>query len=180
MIIGKRVRLRALEREDLPQYVRWLNDPEVIKGLLINLPLSLAKEEDWFDNVLKGPEAEMPLAIEVQKEGNWLHIGSISLQGINWFDRLAEVGVVIGEKAYWNQGFGRDAMNLMLRHGFNTLNLNRIYLRVYENNLRGIRSYEYAGFIHEGRMRQAKYQEGNYIDILIMGILRSEWKNIEV
>jgi RimJ/RimL family protein N-acetyltransferase len=66
-------------------------------------------------------------------------------------------------------------MRLMLQHGFDTLNLNRIFLRVYSNNLRAIRCYEKAGFVQEGCMRQAHYQDGNYLDILLMSVLHSEW-----
>jgi diamine N-acetyltransferase len=66
-------------------------------------------------------------------------------------------------------------MRLLLQYGFNTLNLNRISLQVYHNNLRAIRSYEKAGYVHEGRKRQGMFQNGEYIDILLMSVLRSEW-----
>jgi RimJ/RimL family protein N-acetyltransferase len=56
------------------------------------------------------------------------------------------------------------------------LNLNRIALEVYENNPRAVRSYEKAGFLHEGRKRQAMFKEGKYVDILLMSVLRSEWQ----
>jgi RimJ/RimL family protein N-acetyltransferase len=68
-------------------------------------------------------------------------------------------------------------MRLLLQHGFDTLNLNRVYLRVYANNVRATRCYEKAGFVLEGRMRKAHYQNGEYFDILLMSILRSEWVN---
>jgi RimJ/RimL family protein N-acetyltransferase len=68
-------------------------------------------------------------------------------------------------------------MRLMLNYGFNTLNLNRVYLRVYESNPRGIRCYEKAGFRHEGRLRQAIFQDGRYIDLLMMSVIRSEWSD---
>jgi RimJ/RimL family protein N-acetyltransferase len=67
-------------------------------------------------------------------------------------------------------------MQLMVKHGFCDLNLNRIFLRVNENNPRAIRSYEKAGFIHEGRMRQARFQDNVYIDVIIMSVLHSEWQ----
>ena len=67
----------------------------------------------------------------------------------------------------------------MLKHGFKELNLNRIFLRVYEINLRGIRSYEKAGFKQEGRLRQDRFMDGKYIDVLLMSVLRSEWKEVE-
>ncbi len=66
-------------------------------------------------------------------------------------------------------------MTLLLRHGFATLNLNRIYLRVYAENKRAIRTYEKAGFVHEGRMRQGVYKHGKYFDVLFMSVLREEW-----
>jgi RimJ/RimL family protein N-acetyltransferase len=69
-------------------------------------------------------------------------------------------------------------MRLLLKHGFDTLNLHRIGLRVYENNRGAIRSYEKAGFQNEGCLREAEYQEGKYLDIYLMSVLRSEWENI--
>jgi RimJ/RimL family protein N-acetyltransferase len=66
-------------------------------------------------------------------------------------------------------------MRLLLKHGFETLNLHRIFLRVYETNPRAIRTYEKVGFVHEGRMRQALYRQGQYHDILLMSVLRPEW-----
>jgi diamine N-acetyltransferase len=175
MITGERVRLRAAERSDLPLFVAWLNDPEVRQFLLINLPLSLADEERWFDNMLKSPAEEHVLVIEIFTEDGWKAIGNTSLMEIGWTNRLAEVGIFIGEKSYWGQGYGRETMQLMLQHSFETLNLNRVWLRVYEHNLRGIKAYEHAGFVHEGRLRQAVYQGGRYYDVLIMSVLHSEW-----
>ena len=86
---------------------------------------------------------------------------------------------MIGEKEYWDQGYGSEAMQLMLKHGFETLNLHRIWLQVYDKNVRGIRAYEKTGFTVESRFREAHYQHGRYYDIIIMSILRSEWEAIQ-
>jgi RimJ/RimL family protein N-acetyltransferase len=94
---------------------------------------------------------------------------------MDWVNRSAEVGIFIGDKPSWNQGYGREAMRLMLKHAFETLNLNRVYLRVFAENARGIKAYEHAGFQHEGCQRQACYQEGHYQDVLMMSVLRQEW-----
>ena len=67
-------------------------------------------------------------------------------------------------------------MLLMVGHGFENLNFNRIYLHVYETNPRGKRCYEKAGFSVDGRLRQARFLEGKYVDVFIMSILKSEWK----
>lgn len=176
MIYGDRIRLRGAEREDLPRFVVWLNDPEVRRYLSMNQPLSMAREERWFEQMSQVPPSEQVLVIEVRKETGWMPIGNTAFHAIDWMNRSAEVGIVIGEKNYWGQGYGRDTMRLMLSFGFNTLNLNRIYLRVFEHNQRGIRAYENAGFRHEGRMRQAQFLDGKYCDVLLMSVLRCEWQ----
>ena len=176
MIYGDRIRLRHIERDDLPQFVTWLNDPEVRQGIAIYLPLSQMDEERWFENMLKSPKDEHPFVIEVKSGEGWERVGNCSVFSINWRNRSAEIGIFIGEKRYWNQGYGTETMRLLLRHGFNTLNLHRLFLRVYENNLRAIRAYERSGFIHEGRMRQAEFSDGDYVDILLMSVLRPEWQ----
>lgn len=175
MIYSDRLRLRAAERSDLPMFVAWLNDPDVIQFLIMNTPLSLVQEEQWFESMQKQPLAEHVLVIERKVSDGWEAIGNTSFMGIDWKDRQAEIGIFIGEKKCWNQGIGCETMRLMLKHGFEMLNLNRIWLKVYEHNIRGIRSYEKAGFVEEGRLRQAHYQDGRYYDVLIMSVLREEW-----
>ena len=178
MIIGDRVRLRAIEKTDLPQFTVWLNDPEVQLGLNMFLPLSLEDENQWFEENQKKPRYERSLAIEIQpddREGEWVFAGSCGLFAFDWRVRKAEIGLHIGRKEYWNQGFGTRVMELLLNHGFNTLNLNRLDLRVFAHNPRAIRVYQKVGFREEGLLRQAHYHNGHYIDVHIMGILKSEW-----
>jgi diamine N-acetyltransferase len=176
MIYGERIRLRAVEREDLPRFAAWLNDPEVLEGLLLYLPLSRQDEENWYESMLKRPPDEHPMVIEVQQADGWLPIGDCGFINIDWRCRSGEVGIFIGEKQLWNQGYGTDAMRLLLQHGFDTLNLNRIALDVYVTNLRALRAYEKVGFVHEGCKRQAVFKNGKYVDILQMSVLREEWK----
>jgi len=176
MIYGGRIRLVAVEREDLPLFVKWINDPEVRQGLELYLPMSLAQEEKWFENMLERPQESQPLTIEVRDGDGWVKIGNMGLFDFHHRARRAEVGIMIGEKSYWNQGYGTEAIRLMLKHSFETLNLNRIMLQVYADNLRAIRCYEKAGFVHEGRMRDARYFNGVYEDVLIMSVIRAEWE----
>jgi len=179
MILGEQIRFRAIEKEDLPYFVKWLNDPEVRQGLSLLVPFSLAEEENWFEEILKKPQFEKPMAIEIQPDpqvDEWIFVGNCGLFGIDWQNRFAEIGIFIGEKGYWNQGFGTNAIRLILKHGFENLNLHRIWLRVFETNQRAIRSYEKAGFTQEGKFRQAQYLDGKYVDVMIMSMLKSEWQ----
>lgn len=175
IIYGKRVRLRAAERGDLPKFHEWINDPEVTRGLGIFLPMSMADEENWFEGMTKRDPNEKSLAIDVRKGKNWMLIGNCGIFGIDYVNRLGELGILIGDKKFWNKGYGSEAMTLLLRHSFETLNMNRAYLRVYEDNVRAVRSYEKAGFVLEGRFREAVYKNGKYEDVLFMSVLRSEW-----
>ena len=192
MIYSERLRLRAIERTDLPHFVAWLNDPEVIVGLPGVFPLSQINEEAWLEATLKLPLAQQPMMIEIGVTGvrppgavsyppdvmpvskDWLPVGDCGFHIIDWRNRSAEFGIVIGEKRFWNQGYGTEAVNLLVRFGFQTLNLHRIMLRVDANNPRAIRAYEKAGFIHEGRLRDAEFKDGKYHDLLLMSILDHE------
>ena len=171
MIYGEKTRLRRIEREDIPTFVRWFGDPDVRSFLLVNSPISHAQEEKWFERKLEDDDSEL-FAIETL---DGTHIGNIELFDFQRIHSRAELGVVIGEKAYWGQGYGSDAIRTLLRFGFEELNLHRIQLCVYEDNERGIRAYQKCGFQLEGRQRDAIYRQGRYYDLLIMGVLADEF-----
>jgi RimJ/RimL family protein N-acetyltransferase len=175
MLYGKRIRLRGDERNDLPKFIEWLNDPDVRRYLAVSMPISQATEEQWFENMLKQPGEEHSLAIEIKDGEGWRLIGNCGFFDLNWRVRSAEVGLFIGDKSCWNKGYGTEVMLRLLRHGFETLNLNRIYLRVDSENLGGIRAYQKAGFVQEACLREADFRDGKYRDDLIMSVLRSEW-----
>ncbi|MFQ6014718.1 MAG: GNAT family N-acetyltransferase [Anaerolineae bacterium] len=175
MIQGNKVRLRAIEREDLSRFVRWLNDPEVVQYLTIYTPFSMAEEERWFERQLEDDSSTI-LAIETL---DGTHIGNVGLHKIDWKNSHAELGIFIGEKEYWDQGYGSDAVMAMLNFAFNEMNLHRVSLGVYAFNKRAIRCYEKCGFRHEGTEREVVFKNGNYHDHLIMGILRHEFNSRE-
>lgn len=172
MINGKKVRLRAIEREDIPKFVRWLNDPEVTQYLTLYMPISRVEEERWFEQQLESQNSKV-LAIETN-EG--LHIGNIGLHDIDWKNRHAMLGIFIGEKEYWGLGYGTDAVMTLLGFAFQEMNLHRIYLYVFDYNERAIRCYQKCGFQVEGRQREGLYQNGEYHDLLSMSILESEYR----
>ncbi|MBT3669606.1 MAG: GNAT family N-acetyltransferase [Chloroflexi bacterium] len=176
MIYGERIRLRAPEREFIPLFFDWINDPEVRHGLTIFKPMSIAGEEIWFEKMLKLPEHEQPFTIEVKDEnGKYLPIGNIGLFDIDWIARKSEFGIMIGRKDHWDQGLGTDTIKLFLEYCFNTLNLNCVRLSVYSYNTRAQHVYENIGFVHEGVLRQSIFRFGEYHDEIKMSVLRSEW-----
>jgi RimJ/RimL family protein N-acetyltransferase len=178
MLLGQHIRLRPIEKDDLPHFVKWLADEETRSYISLHLPFSQMQEERWYDENLNARE-EQAWAIDAQPQtlgmGPWEHLGSCGLFKINWRSRHAEAGILIGAREFWGRGYGTDALHTLIQWGFYTLNLNRIYLRVYEDNRRAIRSYQKLGFVEEGRLRQDDYRNGVYRDTLLMSVLHQEW-----
>jgi RimJ/RimL family protein N-acetyltransferase len=174
MLQGKLVRLRAPERGDLPTFVRWFNDPEATRFLLRGPPMSLEGEEQWYANLLKDEE---PVFCMETLEGKL--IGNIGIMHLDWTNRKADIGVMIGEKDYWSKGYGTEAINLLLEYMFEELNLERIGLYCDEANLRAQRSYQKCGFRVEGKLRHYLFKNGEFIDDVMMSILRSDWEEME-
>jgi RimJ/RimL family protein N-acetyltransferase len=178
MMLGQRIRLRPVERDDLPRYVKWFSDPDVRGYLSQHLPISQNQEERWYERNLAAGDTQS-WAIDAQPAdmavGPWVHIGSCGFDHIEWRHRSGEIGIVIGARDYWGRGYGTDAVQTLVAFGFYTLNLNRVSLRVFADNARAIRCYEKVGFKHEGRLREDNYYNGAYRDTLVMGVLRSDW-----
>jgi RimJ/RimL family protein N-acetyltransferase len=173
---GEKVRLRAVEREDLPRYVAWMADPAVSENLSSQLPMSLVHEERWFEENLKLPVEQQALAVDAAAgRGKWVHIGGTGYHFVDKRNRLGECGLFIGERKLWHKGYGRDTLLALLRYGFDALNFNRVQLRVMAFNERAIRLYEKIGFIREGSMREAHFYRGRYWDMHLYAMLRREW-----
>jgi RimJ/RimL family protein N-acetyltransferase len=172
-LIGEKVYLRPLEKGDAPIIVPWFNDPEVTRTLLAFRPLNRRAEEEFIE---KANQNEHELVLGIIVKSNDRLIGGTGFHNIDFRNRHASFGIAIGEKAEWGKGYGTEATCLMVQHAFQTLNLNRVWLHVYEYNERGLRAYEGVGFKKEGRLRQEHFREGRYWDIIVMGILREDWQ----
>jgi RimJ/RimL family protein N-acetyltransferase len=171
-LIGTKIYLRPVEREDARQCVAWFNHPEITRTLLTHRPINLRAEEQFIDKALQN---ERDLVLGIATLASDRLIGVTGLKDIDYRNRHAGFGITIGEKEEWGKGYGTEATRLVVAHAFETLNLNRVWLHVYEYNERGIRSYEKVGFQKEGILRQETYREGRYWDTIVMAILREEW-----
>jgi [ribosomal protein S5]-alanine N-acetyltransferase len=171
-LIGTKIYLRAMEKEDAAALAAGLSDPDVRRTLNSYQPMSLAAEEDFIARARQN-EHDLTLGIVV-KESDKI-IGGAGLHRIDCKNRHACFGIYIGDKAEWGKGYGSEAARLMVQHGFETLNLNRIWLIVFEYNSRGIRAYENIGFKREAILRQEVFNEGRYWNAYLMAMLREEW-----
>lgn len=171
-IIGERIYLSPLDLADAETYVKWLNTLETyvyldIAPLLINSEF----EREYLLNAMKTGSQEF--GIRLLNEGRLIgNCGLIKMDSIN---RKAELGIFIGEEDYLNQGYGSEAIHLLLDYGFGILNLNSIFLRCYAFNTHAARCYEKCGFKYAGRFRQAKIINGEKYDELLMDILAEDF-----
>ena len=178
---GELVRLSAVDPEEFSKaFTQWRRDSEFMR-LIDSSEAMLRSQKDaqkWIEKDLEDQEVNQYMfTIRALAEDKLL--GDIGLSVVNWMSRDAFVGLGIGERDFWGKGFGTDVMKVILRYAFTEINLRRVTLSVFEYNPRAVRSYEKAGFVHEGRMRQFLNREGKRWDMLFMGILRDEWMSLQ-
>ena len=178
MLKGENVVLRPVKRSDISYALKWFNDPEVIQYLAMYLPMTEMEEEKWIEELGSSrARTDSLFVIEAIEEDSTKPIGTVGLHQINNKDHNAEFGIAIGDKDYWNKGYGTEAARLIIDYGFEQLNLHRIHSFALSFNERSIRMHKRVGFTEEGRQREAMFKNGEYCDHVIFGMLRDEWKN---
>ena len=172
MIRGATIQLRPLEETDAERIRQWRMDERTRQAYMgYRFPVIAAAERDWVMRVADPSNREQVyLGVEHPKDGL---IGFVNLREIDWVNRVAKLGMLIAA-SHQGQGYGREALSLLLRYGLHELNLRRIELEVRADNQRAIALYRAAGFREEGRLRQRWADDGAYIDVVVMGLLRSE------
>jgi len=174
---GKLVRLSAEEPEEFGKaFSRWMRDSEYIRLLDTQTAVLLSEKKvtEWF----KLEELKMmdDILFSVRNLTEDRLVGFIALWGIRWNHGNSWMAIGIGDRQDWGRGYGRDALQVLLRYAFTELNLHRVGLYVFDYNLRARHVYEKCGFIYEGALRRFIYRDGNYWDEHVMGILKSEWE----
>jgi len=178
---GQLVHLAADEPEVLAKVSsRWAQDSEYFRLLDSEPPIlwSEKKHKEWIEKELEKDSSDN-FGFMIHKNDDNAVLGFIALFALNWNHGDTLVAIALGERDHWGKGYGTDAMRIMLRYAFQELNLHRVGLLVFEYNPRAIRSYEKAGFQPEGRIRGMMRREGRRWDWLMMGILRSEWLQLQ-
>jgi RimJ/RimL family protein N-acetyltransferase len=176
-IIGKRIVLREYLMEDLPYMREWVNDPEITSYLAdsFTFPHSLYETENFLRMMIEGRGENKGFVI-AEKYSN-AYLGQVDLHHMDYKNRCASLGIVIGRKERLNQGYGKEAVKLLTWFAFQSLNFNRLELDVYDFNERAYRCYLRCGFKEEGRLRQKVYRDGKFRDVIQMAILKEEYES---
>lgn len=173
VVPGERIFLSHLLKSDVPQFARWLSDLEMNTYLgAPGMSYTLEQEQAWFDDL--GKNKQMRCFAIIVRDGQKL-IGSVSLMGINHQHGTAELGIGLGDKTVWGQGYGSEAVRLMCDYGFTFLGLSSICLWHSAFNERGHRAYLRAGFQEAGRWRGALTFNGRRYDHILMDITRDDF-----
>jgi RimJ/RimL family protein N-acetyltransferase len=158
-------------------FSQWNRDTEYYR-LLDSDPARLwsaKKFKEWIEKDLEKTEPN-DFFFNIHSLEDDRLVGFIGLFGESLNHGDTWVGIAIGERENWSKGYGTDAMRVVLRYAFAELGLHRVTLGVFKYNPRAIRSYEKAGFSVEGCERECLHRDGEWADIIIMGILREEWE----
>jgi RimJ/RimL family protein N-acetyltransferase len=176
---GKKVRLRALKMSDMDTIWTAYQDLDLQLSTDGDAPpISDVQTRAFWEDIITDPGDDLRyLAIEPLADGySGKFVGACSLQHIDMRNRYAELGIWMAAPEFRGLGYGTDAVQILLRYGFEVVRLDKIQLGVYDFNEAGLRSYERVGFRYEGRLRQMIYYDGRYWDEWPMRILRSEWE----
>jgi RimJ/RimL family protein N-acetyltransferase len=160
---GKLVCLKPLGTKDQKQIGAWNKDVEVTKYREI---------EGSTDKKL------FSFSFGIFNKESQKLIGDIGISTIDLENKHAEIGMAIGDKNYWNKGYGTDLVKTILKFCFQELGLNKVYLDVWEENKRAIGCYLKCGFKKDGVLREHVFKDGKYHHKWIMSILKKEWKKL--
>lgn len=172
------VQLRELTLDDVEDRYQWSLDRDVTKHLVLPdqyPPFTRGDTRNWIEACISRKNGYEQRAI-VTETG--IHIGWVDLKNFDKTNKNAELGIAIGNKDYWGKGFGMAALNSMLQIGFSQFELEKIWLRVDEDNTKAKKSYESAGFVCEGLMRNDRLRRGQFIHRYRYSMLREEYQSL--
>lgn len=173
-LLGKSVYLKALTGDEISdRYLAWLNDENVCRFNFHHVqPFTRSKAEAYVGALSDATDC-LVLAVYARQDDR--HIGNISLSSIDYVHRNAEFAILMGEADYWGKGLAKEAALLIVRHGFETLNLHRIHCGTHAENIAMQKLALYLGMQEEGRRRHAMFKNGSYADVIEYGVLRDEF-----
>ena len=170
-VSGEKVYLSPISTADIDIFMKWINDSEIAQTTnFYTQVISLVQEKEIVEALAKNGNT-----FSIVMQENDKIIGTCSFSNINETNRVAEIGIIIGEKECHNKGYGTEAVNLLLQFGFENRNYNNIYLHVHSFNERAIACYEKAGFKRQGVCREAIIHGNKKYDRLYMDILADEY-----
>lgn len=175
IIKGERICLKSINEDDTDLIIKWRNNPRVRENFIFQEKFTEKIHNDWLKNKVYTGDTAQFIIIE-QKTNKPL--GSVYLRDIDKINKKAEFGIFIGEDDFRGKGYGKEATSQIITYGFSQLKLNKIFLRVLENNAIAINSYIKSGFKKEGLFKEDVVIRDKHCDIVFMAMLKSDWRKM--
>lgn len=175
MLKGKKVRLTAIKETDLPVIAKWFENAEFLR-LYDAVPAMPRTEQSFKSWTEREDSNNQEFRFAIRPINDDTIIGFMELDGILWNHRNAWLSIAIGDASNWSQGFGKEAMTLLLNFSFRELNLHRVQLTVFEYNKKALALYEKLGFQKEGSYREFLKRDGESYNMELYGLLEHEWE----
>jgi RimJ/RimL family protein N-acetyltransferase len=174
MILGKITGLRAVEKDDLILLRDWRNNSDFRKNFREHKELNILNQENWFNRTYSNPNDFMFVIVDLE---NNEPIGAGGLLYTNWINRSADFSFYIGrDKVYIDENYAFDAAQTLIKYGFEDLNLNKIWMELYEFDQKKLDFFKNRfDFKVDGKLRQNAFHEGKYWDSYIISILKDEF-----
>lgn len=171
MILGKKSYLTSVQPGAIEKLRHWRNNPETRKYFRTSREISKPQQENWYKRSQTN-QSQFDFEIHDMESGKL--VGHTGLYYVDWISRKAEFSIYIGDMDFRGKGIGSDALRTLIKYGFEEINLNKIWCEVYSNNA-AVNIYRKIGFIDEGVLRQNAFKNGEYVDGLVLSLLKAEW-----
>lgn len=166
---GERIDLVALEQEDLPQVIQWINDERVNVFNGARFPVGAAEQQAWFERT-RGDNTKQKLIIRSRADGA---VGMVSLFNIDAKHQSAEIGIYV-DPQHQRRGYAADALRMVVRFAFMEMNLHKVYCSILAFNEASVRLFERVGFKSDGVRRAHAFARGEFVDVLNYAIFRGQ------
>lgn len=175
VIENDKIFLRKMEYSDTENIVKWRNSDFVRNNFIYQALFTKETHENWIRTMVEtGKADQLIICLKDNMNDGEIPVGSVYIRDIDWNHNKAEYGIFIGEENARGKGVGSQTAALMIEYCFKQLKLHRLFLRVFADNKQAIRSYEKAGFVQEAYLKDDVKINGEYRDIVLMGILNPE------
>jgi RimJ/RimL family protein N-acetyltransferase len=171
MLADDLIYLRKLEESDLDRTWHWVNQPDIYSAIGILAPITMTAQRRWFEEI---DSSDSKIVFAICLHDGDQHVGNVSLDQIDYRHRNARLAIFIAEPGRRGQGIGTRAMHLLIEYAFDLMNLHRLYCKTTAGNPAVISFYERLGFKIEGCLRKHEYIAGQYVDKIILGIVRKD------
>jgi RimJ/RimL family protein N-acetyltransferase len=175
-LTGNTTTLRPLSVDDVPLLTKWINNEETRRYLNRRFPLADLDEKAWVEKSCVLSRAPSDIVMIIESKEDKCPIGTMGLHSINWVDRNAVTGTILGEKKFHGKGYASDAKMTLLKYAFETLGMHKIISYAFAKNTKSIEYSKRCGYAIEATLKEELFHEGAWEDMTVLACFYEDWK----